>query len=317
MVIGFGPGEAAIQIDFEQGQTFVISPDTQSVILLQVCSHARSHSANQNPTPGPSQPRHLTNHSARIGPHNGPLEYHPGRSDGYMTCAPNTSTPFNRWGRDRHTTSTKFTLKANLSEYQIAYKTRCPCTHLIPRLPRNLAVFERVSVRRFCFDPAGTANMSGAAGQELCPLCVEPLDATERAIQFCSCGFTLCRFCWKKLMESETGRCPNCREAYDETKLLSISSVKTDDLSEDASRKKKKKGERKRGIKLTGQERRNLQELRILQKNLVYAVGLSLDICIESVMSDSVIGWLEVLCAGTGTKRILWAVWSHQKDFCE
>lgn len=88
-------------------------------------------------------------------------------------------------------------------------------------------------------------------------------------------------------MESETGRCPNCREAYDETKLLSISSVKTDDLSEDANRKKKKKGERKRGIKLTGQERRNLQELRILQKNLVYAVGLSLDICIESVLAQN------------------------------
>ena len=90
-------------------------------------------------------------------------------------------------------------------------------------------------------------------------------------------------------MESDAGRCPNCREAYDETKLLAMQSLKTDDLSEDAAnRKKKKKGERKRGIKLSGQERRNLQELRILQKNLVYAVGLSLDICIESVMTNCV-----------------------------
>lgn len=89
-------------------------------------------------------------------------------------------------------------------------------------------------------------------------------------------------------METDAGRCPNCREAYDETKLLAIQSLKTDDLSEDAAnRKKKKKGERKRGIKLSGQERRNLQELRILQKNLVYAVGLSLDICIESVLAQN------------------------------
>lgn len=74
---------------------------------------------------------------------------------------------------------------------------------------------------------------------------------------------------------------------YDESKLMSLSSLKVDDLSDDAGKKKKKKGERKRGIKLTGQERRNLQELRILQKNLVYAVGLSLEICIEQVRTNT------------------------------
>lgn len=122
-----------------------------------------------------------------------------------------------------------------------------------------------------------------AMGQELCPLCCEPLDATERAIRFCPCGFSLCRFCWKKLMETDSGRCPNCRVAYDESKL-EMPHVKADDLMDDSAKKRKKKGERKKGIKLTSQERRNLQELRILQKNLVYAVGLSLDICIESVI---------------------------------
>jgi len=84
-------------------------------------------------------------------------------------------------------------------------------------------------------------------------------------------------------METESGRCPNCRELYDESKVVSLTAL---ELADDAStKKKKKKGDRKRGLKLTGQERRNLQELRILQRNLVYAVGLSLDICIESVIT--------------------------------
>ena len=88
-------------------------------------------------------------------------------------------------------------------------------------------------------------------------------------------------------MESESRRCPHCREEYDETKVVSLPLVKTDELSDEVTnKKKKKKSDRKKGIKLTGQERRNLQELRILQKNLVYAVGLSLDICIESVRRE-------------------------------
>ena len=89
-------------------------------------------------------------------------------------------------------------------------------------------------------------------------------------------------------MESDSGRCPNCREAYDEAKVVSLPSLKTDESADDGtSKKKKKKGERKKGIKLSGQERKNLQELRILQRNLVYAVGLSLDICIDSVQQAS------------------------------
>eukprot|EP00210_Caulerpa_lentillifera_P005214 g4981.t1 len=125
---------------------------------------------------------------------------------------------------------------------------------------------------------------------EQCPLCMELLDATERAISFCSCGFNICRFCWKKLLESENGRCPHCRELYDEKKVTLKSQQLIEETPEDLSNKnrpKKKKSDKRRGTKIDGQERKNLQELRILQRNLVYAVGLSLDICVEKVLSQN------------------------------
>eukprot|EP00210_Caulerpa_lentillifera_P004558 g4348.t1 len=116
---------------------------------------------------------------------------------------------------------------------------------------------------------------------------MEPLDATERAVSFCSCGFSICRFCWKRLIESENGRCPHCREPYDENKIsLKPAVIEHQHPMMTGMKQKRKKPDRKRVLKLTVQERKHLQELRILQRNLVYAVGLSLEICTEKVLCE-------------------------------
>ncbi|XP_031105078.1 uncharacterized protein LOC116009985 [Ipomoea triloba] len=47
-----------------------------------------------------------------------------------------------------------------------------------------------------------------------CPICYEDLDLTDTSFIPCSCGFKVCLFCHKRILE-EDGRCPGCRKQYD------------------------------------------------------------------------------------------------------
>ncbi|XP_061365634.1 uncharacterized protein LOC133308913 [Gastrolobium bilobum] len=47
-----------------------------------------------------------------------------------------------------------------------------------------------------------------------CPICYEDLDVTDSSFLPCSCGFHLCLFCHKKILEADA-RCPGCRKIYD------------------------------------------------------------------------------------------------------
>ncbi|XP_061360285.1 uncharacterized protein LOC133304297 [Gastrolobium bilobum] len=46
-----------------------------------------------------------------------------------------------------------------------------------------------------------------------CPICFEDLDLTDSSFLPCLCGFRLCLFCHKRILE-EDGRCPGCRKPY-------------------------------------------------------------------------------------------------------
>ncbi|CAL1367903.1 unnamed protein product [Linum trigynum] len=46
-----------------------------------------------------------------------------------------------------------------------------------------------------------------------CPICCEDLDPTDSSFSPCTCGFRLCLFCHKRILE-EDGRCPSCRKPY-------------------------------------------------------------------------------------------------------
>ncbi|GER38529.1 RING/U-box superfamily protein [Striga asiatica] len=47
-----------------------------------------------------------------------------------------------------------------------------------------------------------------------CPICAEDLDSTDSRFFPCLCGFRLCLFCHKRILEGD-GRCPGCRKEYD------------------------------------------------------------------------------------------------------
>ncbi|XP_074562754.1 uncharacterized protein LOC141819318 isoform X1 [Curcuma longa] len=46
-----------------------------------------------------------------------------------------------------------------------------------------------------------------------CPICCEDLDSTDSSFLPCNCGFRLCLFCHKRILEAD-GRCPGCRKHY-------------------------------------------------------------------------------------------------------
>ncbi|EHA8592591.1 CCR4-NOT transcription complex subunit 4 [Cocos nucifera] len=52
-----------------------------------------------------------------------------------------------------------------------------------------------------------------------CPICYEDLDPTDSSFLPCSCGFRLCLFCHKRILEAD-GRCPGCRKQYDATGVV-------------------------------------------------------------------------------------------------
>ncbi|PWA76746.1 Zinc finger, RING/FYVE/PHD-type [Artemisia annua] len=48
-----------------------------------------------------------------------------------------------------------------------------------------------------------------------CPICCEDLDMTDSSFLPCPCGYRLCLFCHKRILE-DNGRCPGCRQKYEQ-----------------------------------------------------------------------------------------------------
>ena len=62
--------------------------------------------------------------------------------------------------------------------------------------------------------------MSDGDDEACCPLCMNELDETDEAVEFCRCGYAMCLWCWHRICgeaakEGAAARCPNCRTIYD------------------------------------------------------------------------------------------------------
>jgi len=104
--------------------------------------------------------------------------------------------------------------------------------------------------------------------EEMCPICLEELDATDKSFKPCQCGYQMCRFCFNRIKEEFNGKCPNCRRAYDEQ---NFSFVPPDPMEFVKSKKDKKPKEKK-----LLDPKKQLANVRIVQRNLVYVTNLSL-----------------------------------------
>ena len=120
-----------------------------------------------------------------------------------------------------------------------------------------------------------------------CPLCLETLDETERNFKPCKCGYQLCLWCWQDIKEKLYGRCPACRSEYDPE---SFQFTAPDKSTLDKSRKKKQQTSKKedkgpdKGPFEGGWMPKPGDNARVLQRNLLYVVGLSPSVAKEDIL---------------------------------
>ena len=152
-----------------------------------------------------------------------------------------------------------------------------------------------------------------------CPLCTHALDAVEAATRLCACGYQVCAFCFHQLEETAAAqgvspRCPACRAVSPAPQLRAplphLPAAEEDLLADDgagARRRRDPRGRALRGIEDaaegTALERRRLAHVRVIQRNLVYVVGLTMAVCREEVRAPATSSGLEPLkCCVSGAR---------------
>lgn len=112
-------------------------------------------------------------------------------------------------------------------------------------------------------------NQSGDEAVE-CPLCMEPLEVDDLNFFPCTCGYQICRFCWHRIRTDENGLCPACRKAYPENPA-DFKPLSQEEVSRLKQEKRHKDHQRKQKVT---ENRKHLANVRVVQKNLVFVVGL-------------------------------------------
>ncbi|CDS42568.1 CCR4 NOT transcription complex subunit 4 [Echinococcus multilocularis] len=105
-----------------------------------------------------------------------------------------------------------------------------------------------------------------------CPLCLEPMDSDDVSFFPCPCLYQVCRFCWAKIINEENGLCPACRQPYDpDAPAVKIPQTSTMETKRKPIKRKKEALSKPQIPKETF---KLLPELRVIQTNLVFVVGL-------------------------------------------
>ncbi|KAI5119088.1 hypothetical protein M0805_004861 [Coniferiporia weirii] len=103
-----------------------------------------------------------------------------------------------------------------------------------------------------------------------CPLCLEEMDVSDLNFKPCPCGYQICRFCWHHIKENLNRRCPACRREYSD-EAVEFKPINKEDHKRLTQQKKQRERERK---DLDTLGRRHLLNVRVVQRNVVYIVGL-------------------------------------------
>ena len=151
----------------------------------------------------------------------------------------------------------------------------------------------------------------------MCPLCCEELDLSDRQFYPCKCGYQVCMWCWHRIRESESGLCPACRTPYGddphEFSAVDVEEVLKANREKEAAAKRERERQRQQqqqggsdggiplealstqgddgggggltGIMAVPKDRNQLANMRVIRRNLVYAVGLPPSISNEDTLN--------------------------------
>lgn len=124
-------------------------------------------------------------------------------------------------------------------------------------------------------------------GEKTCPLCAEEMDLTDQQLKPCKCGYEICVWCWHHIMdmaekEETEGRCPACRSPYDKEKIVGMA-TKCERLVAEISMERKMRPQKLKTKSSEG-KKQQLSSVRVIQRNLVYIVGLPLNLGDEDLL---------------------------------
>ncbi|KAJ8421425.1 hypothetical protein Cgig2_033932 [Carnegiea gigantea] len=110
--------------------------------------------------------------------------------------------------------------------------------------------------------------------------------------------FDICVWCWHHIMEmaekDETeGRCPACRTRYDKERIVGTA-ANCERLVAEINMEKKQKSQKAK-IK-SAESRKQLSSVRVIQRNLVYIVGLPLNLADEDVRTSLISSSPSLVC---------------------
>ncbi|GIY17378.1 hypothetical protein CEXT_238861 [Caerostris extrusa] len=106
--------------------------------------------------------------------------------------------------------------------------------------------------------------------RKTCPLCLEPFDPDDANFFPCKCGYQVCRFCWHRIRTNENCLCPACRRQYPEDPVT-FKPLSQEELMKMKNEKKMKEIKKRKEI---AESRKQLANIRVVQKNLIYVSGL-------------------------------------------
>uniref|UniRef100_A0A7N0TD95 CCR4-NOT transcription complex subunit 4 n=1 Tax=Kalanchoe fedtschenkoi TaxID=63787 RepID=A0A7N0TD95_KALFE len=123
-------------------------------------------------------------------------------------------------------------------------------------------------------------------GEKTCPLCAEEMDLTDQQLKPCKCGYDICVWCWHHIMDmaekdGTEGRCPACRVPYDKEKIVGMA-ANCGRVVAEISTERKVKSQKTKAKPSEG--RKQLSSVRVVQRNLVYVVGLPLNLGDEDLL---------------------------------
>ncbi|KAI0009378.1 hypothetical protein F4779DRAFT_582638 [Xylariaceae sp. FL0662B] len=118
--------------------------------------------------------------------------------------------------------------------------------------------------------------------EDTCPLCIEEFDLSDRNFRPCPCGYQICQFCFNNLTSNLNGLCPACRRPYNEKDIQwkVVTHEEEAEFRANIQKNQKKRASEQRQKEVQKREaekenRKNLQGVRVVQKNLVYVTGLT------------------------------------------
>uniref|UniRef100_A0A0E0J5R4 RING-type domain-containing protein n=1 Tax=Oryza nivara TaxID=4536 RepID=A0A0E0J5R4_ORYNI len=126
-------------------------------------------------------------------------------------------------------------------------------------------------------------------GDRTCPLCAEDMDITDQQLKPCKCGYEICVWCWHHIIdmaekEDTEGRCPACRTRYDKDRIVKMAATCDRTVVEKNVDKKQKTQKVKSKAAVTVEAKKHLASVRVIQRNLVYIIGLPANLCNESIL---------------------------------